>query len=107
MLNLKKFESLYNWYKSSGLRVRDFCINECINESKFYYWQKKIKEREGEKSKPAGFVFIIFNNTPIPISNPVTGTNLSRELAGLQLSHWNRLPHHWVYRVSPPMVDLK
>lgn len=52
MLNLKRFESLYDRFKSSGLRVRDFCINECVSESKFYYWQRKLKEQEREKAIP-------------------------------------------------------
>lgn len=40
MWNLKEFESIYFRYESSGLKVRDFCANEVINEAKFYYWQK-------------------------------------------------------------------
>lgn len=44
MLNLKVFELIYSRYESSGLKVRDFCSNELINEAKFYYWQKKLRE---------------------------------------------------------------
>ncbi|MCE8466834.1 IS66 family insertion sequence element accessory protein TnpA [Bacteroides nordii] len=44
MWNLKEFESIYSRYESSGLKVRDFCANELINEAKFYYWQKKLRE---------------------------------------------------------------
>lgn len=44
MWNLKEFESIYSRYESSGLKVRDFCANEVINEAKFYYWQKKRRE---------------------------------------------------------------
>ncbi|WP_394368610.1 IS66 family insertion sequence element accessory protein TnpA [Bacteroides nordii] len=43
MWNLKEFESIYLRYESSGLKVRDFCTNEVINEAKFYYWQKKLR----------------------------------------------------------------
>ncbi|MFK1726802.1 IS66 family insertion sequence element accessory protein TnpA [Bacteroides fragilis] len=35
---------MYSRYESSGLTVRDFCANEVINEVKFYYWQKKLRE---------------------------------------------------------------
>ncbi len=42
MWNLKEFESIYSRYESSGLKVRDYCANEVINEAKFYYWQKKL-----------------------------------------------------------------
>lgn len=44
MWNLKEFESIYSRYEISGLKVRDFCANEVINEAKFYYWQKKLRE---------------------------------------------------------------
>lgn len=44
MWNLKEFESIYFRYESSGLKVCDFCANEVINEAKFYYWQKKLRE---------------------------------------------------------------
>lgn len=44
MRNIKEFESIYFRYESSGLKVRDFCANEVINEAKFYYWQKKFRE---------------------------------------------------------------
>ena len=44
MWNLKVFELIYSRYESSCLKVRDFCANEVINEAKFYYWQKKLRE---------------------------------------------------------------
>lgn len=44
MWNFKEFESIYSHYESSGLKVSDFCANEVINEAKFYYWQKKLRE---------------------------------------------------------------
>ena len=43
MWNLKSFEVIYSRYERSGLKVRDFCANEVINEAKFYYWQKKLR----------------------------------------------------------------
>lgn len=44
MWNLQSFEVIYSRYESSGLKVRDFCANEVINEAKFYYWQKKLRQ---------------------------------------------------------------
>ena len=46
MWNLKTFELIYSRYESSGLKVRDFCANEVINEAKFNYWQKKFRESQ-------------------------------------------------------------
>ncbi len=45
MWNQNEFKSVYDRYKLSGLTVKDFCINEGIYQSRFYYWQKKLKER--------------------------------------------------------------
>lgn len=35
---------IYSCYESGVLKVRDFCANEVINEAKFYYWQKKLRQ---------------------------------------------------------------
>ena len=44
MWKLKEFESIYSRNERSRLKVRDFYANEVINEAKFYYWQKKLRE---------------------------------------------------------------
>ena len=62
MWNLKAFELIYSRYESSGLKVRDFCANEVINEAKFYYWQKKLRE---SKLPAQSFVPIVLgSNSP-------------------------------------------
>ncbi|WP_052517335.1 IS66 family insertion sequence element accessory protein TnpA [Bacteroides reticulotermitis] len=40
---IEQFRELYNEWKSSRLTVRSFCRNMGINESRFYYWKKKIE----------------------------------------------------------------
>jgi len=49
MLNESKFLELYNRQQESGLNVKDFCSNESINESTFYYWRKKLQKAKGTK----------------------------------------------------------
>ena len=44
MLSETKFLELYQQHQESGLTVRDFCSNEGIAPSTFYYWHKKIKK---------------------------------------------------------------
>ena len=68
MWNQKEFESVYDRYKLSGLPVKDFCINEGIYQSRFYYWQKKLRDQKQECEHPSGFVPIIFNKPQTPIS---------------------------------------
>lgn len=67
MWNLKEFESIYSRYESSGLKVRDFCANEVINEAKFDYWQKKLRE---SKLPVQSFV-------PIVLGSDSSGSSLS------------------------------
>ncbi len=71
MWNQKEFESVYNRFKLSGLPVRDFCVNEGIYESKFYYWQKKRRDQQQEPEKPTGFVPIVFNTPKAQMSNTI------------------------------------
>ncbi len=63
MWNLKGFESVYTRYKKSGLRVKDFCMNECISENKYDYRQKRLKKQQGKASaQPSGFVPVVFHH---------------------------------------------
>lgn len=57
MIDEKKFLELYQRQKESGLTVRDFCSNEIIAPSTFYYWQKKLKRTK----KLPGFIPVIVN----------------------------------------------
>lgn len=43
MLNEKTFKAIYDDFLESGLSVRSYCLNQSINEAKFYYWQRRLK----------------------------------------------------------------
>lgn len=47
---IDQFRELYNEWKSSHLCVRSFCRNMGINESRFYYWKKKIESPSARSS---------------------------------------------------------
>ncbi len=79
MWNQKEFESVYDRYKLSGLSVKDFCANEGIYASRFYYWQKKLKDQQLESERPSGFVPIIFNKPQTPINNTNYGDKPLKE----------------------------
>lgn len=72
MINEKKFRAIYNEFLESGLTVRDYCVNQQMNEAKFYYWQNKLK---GQLPPKKGFVSVIFENgqqasqVPSPVQN--------------------------------------
>jgi hypothetical protein len=58
MLNTKKFLSIYDGFLESGLTVRNYCANQHMTESMFYYWQNKLKEKLPPKR---GFVPMVFD----------------------------------------------
>jgi hypothetical protein len=72
MLNEKKFREIYNGFLDSGLTIRDYCTNQHLTESKFFYWQNKLK---GQLPPKRGFVPVVldkdqrelFNQVPAPV----------------------------------------
>lgn len=57
MLNDQLFRAIYDEYLLSGLTIRDFCSNQQINETKFFYWKNKLKDQLPPKR---GFVPLVF-----------------------------------------------
>ena len=41
-LTLDEFKKIHEDWKTTGLSVRDYCNNIGFEESKFYYWRKKL-----------------------------------------------------------------
>lgn len=41
-MNVESFKEILRRQKASGLSVRDFCFNEGLTKSTFYYWLRKI-----------------------------------------------------------------
>lgn len=56
----KKFIHLYQRQKESGLTVKEFCSNEIIAPATFYYWKKKLQNRNGLPS----FIPVVVNSAP-------------------------------------------
>ena len=73
MWTLKNFEKVYDRFQSSGLKIREFCQNECILESKFYYWKNKLRKHNHRLEEQPGFVPIVFtgSNQPLPVKKTV------------------------------------
>jgi hypothetical protein len=73
-MNEKEFRGIYNNFLESGLTVREFCANQNIQESKFFYWQNKLK---GLLPPKRGFVPVLFSSNqqdpspelPVAINN--------------------------------------
>lgn len=54
----KTFIDLYQRHKNSGLSVEAFCENEIIAPSTFYYWRKKLKD----KNRLPGFIPVVIES---------------------------------------------
>ena len=59
MLKARQFLSIYEGFLESSLTVRDYCANQQMKESLFYYWQNKLK---GQLPPKRGFVPVVFDN---------------------------------------------
>lgn len=58
-LTLDEFKKIHEDWKSTGLSIRDYCGNTGFEESKFYYWRKKLTE--SLLPQPKGFVPVQMN----------------------------------------------
>ena len=42
-MTMEQFRQIYDEWKQSGLSVQQYCENTGLTESRFYYWQSKLK----------------------------------------------------------------
>ena len=56
-----EFEKLYARFTESGLSIRDFCFNEGIPESRFYYWKKRVVQEPKYELQKADGSFLPVN----------------------------------------------
>jgi transposase-like protein len=57
----ESFQKLLSRYKESGLSVVEFCSNEGIHKSTFYYWLKKSRNKS---KKPGTFIPLVVGGQP-------------------------------------------
>ncbi len=62
MINDAKIRDLIQRQEETGLTITDFCANEGIPKSSFYYWRKKIK-----KEKTVNFIPLLVKPAPAPV----------------------------------------
>lgn len=62
-MTLSAFERLYQECHASGLNVKDFCANQGLSPSTFYYWKKKLQNQEAGKT-PGSFVPLVIGSPP-------------------------------------------
>ncbi len=57
MITEQAFMTIYEDFLESGLSIRSYCSNQGMNEAKFYYWQRKLKNQLPGKKE---FVPLLF-----------------------------------------------
>jgi hypothetical protein len=78
MLSETKFLAIYQRQQESGLSVREFCMNEGMSYSTFYYWYKKTKHKRGNQD----FISLVVKpGQPVPsqsyVDTPPVGESMN------------------------------
>ncbi|MGL4805582.1 MAG: IS66 family insertion sequence element accessory protein TnpA [Bacteroidales bacterium] len=78
-LSIPEFEIIFEEWKSSGLSVRDYCLNTGFTECKFYYWKKKLQEKT--EPNPNEFIPVQLNQhrNKLKFSSPVENNKLLKD----------------------------
>lgn len=69
-MNESKFLEVYHRHQDSGLTTKEFCTNEGIAESTYYYWFKKTKHK---RARQEFIPLVVKPSPPVPaqgLSNP-------------------------------------
>lgn len=82
-MTLTTFKRLYQEYQESDLNIKDFCANQGLAQSTFYYWRNKLEE--ASHHRPDNFVPLVFDpnqqatdkrtNQTLMKSGPTSGDN--------------------------------
>ena len=75
MWTLETYQQIYTRYQLSGLTITDFCINERITRSRFFYWQKKYLKAGTQTVSVSGAVAKTIPNQEDPGFIPVILTH--------------------------------
>ncbi len=59
-MTLSTFKKLFQEYQESGLNIKDFCANQCLAPSTFYYWRNKLEETM--QHRPKNFIPLVFDS---------------------------------------------
>ena len=87
-MTLTTFKQLYQEYQESGLNIKDFCANQCLAPSTFYYWRNKLEETS--QHRPENFVPLVFDSNQSASDNrasqsPVKSSQTSENNAPIEL----------------------
>ncbi|PRY85658.1 IS66 family insertion sequence element accessory protein TnpA [Marinilabilia salmonicolor] len=96
-MTLTTFKQLYQEYQESGLNIKDFCANQCLAPSTFYYWRNKLEETS--QHRPENFVPLIFDS-----SQPATDNRTSQSLVKGSCTIENNVPIELMFPNGTKMI---
>jgi len=66
-MNLEEFKSLHEEKIKSNLSIKEFMVSKGLPVHQYYYWARKMKERNQEESG-GSFIQIVPNHTISPVT---------------------------------------
>jgi transposase-like protein len=91
------FTRLFQEYQKSGLNIKDFCANQSLAPSTFYYWRNKLEEPS--KRQPTSFVPLKFDT-----NQPATDNKTVQPLMQSCHTPGNNAPVEFVFPNGTKMV---
>lgn len=96
-MTLSTFNRLLQEYQEFGLNVKDFCSNQGIAPSTFYYWKKKLEGTS--QQQPESFVPLVFDS-----NQPATNRRTIQTSMKSSYSPANHSPIEFVFPNGTKMV---
>jgi transposase-like protein len=96
-MTLSTFKRLFQEYQESGLNIKDFCANQSLAPSTFYYWRNKLEETSPRQ--PASFVPLVFDS-----NQPATDNRTVQPLVHSCHTTGNNAPIEFVFPNGTKMV---
>jgi transposase-like protein len=96
-MTLTTFKRLFQEYQESGLNIKDFCANQCLAPSTFYYWRNKLEETS--QNRPENFVPLVFDPNQQALDNQTNQPSMK----GVHTSG-NNAPIEFVFPNGTKMV---
>jgi transposase-like protein len=59
-MTLSTFKQLFQEYQESSLNIKDFCANQGLAPSMFYYWRNKLEKTSHQQ--PSSFIPLVFDS---------------------------------------------
>jgi transposase-like protein len=96
-MTLSTFKRLFQEYQESGLNIKDFCSNQGLAPSTFYYWRNKLEETS--QPQLASFVPLAFES-----NQPSPNHRTAQSLMKIAHTSGNNAPVEFVFPNGTKMV---